>query len=183
MIYVDTIKKEAVCKYELTSHLYTTTVVSVEQTIKGVGLSKTITFRGLQRVTSSKNPDIYVDDTTEFKMECSNTVTSFDDIPFGSIIKLSLKVIIKETYNTDGELIQTLEVSRPMHVQILKYGYDEYFKPYIKGLPSIDTDSHVTVYEQYRALGYEYDKMCKIQQERLDKLERKRLKNKQQGVI
>ncbi len=54
MIYVDTIKKEAVCKYELTSHLYTTTVVSVEQTIKGVGLSKTITFRGLQRVTSAK---------------------------------------------------------------------------------------------------------------------------------
>ena len=129
MIYVDTIKKEAVCKYELTSHLYTTTVVSVEQTIKGVGLSKTITFRGLQRVTSSKNPDIYVDDTTEFKMECANTVTSFDDIPFGSIIKLSLKVIIKETYSANRELIQTLEVSRPMHVQILKYGYDEYFKP------------------------------------------------------
>lgn len=179
MIDMDKIKQDStrVCKYEIESHLYRTKIESVEISSNGFGLIKVVRFRGLYRLQRGEIIETYVDEDSLVQCEFSETLKTFDNVPFHSIVELSLKITVEEIVDETGNIRTILKLTRPKHLKIIYNSHGDTCAQYIRSLPPVDLRSDVTVYEQYRALGYVYDEMCGMQKDRLDKLEEVRLKN------
>ena len=179
MINLDKIKKDAtsVCKYEIRSHLYRTVIENVEVKANSYGLINVVTYRGLHRLRCCEVVTTYVDDDTTFQCEYATSVTTFNDVPFGSEVQLSLLLVVEETTDDDGDVSFKFKATRPKHLIVTCVSDGETYRPYIKNLPRVDLHSEVDVFEQYLELGYDYDRMCDMQQEQLSKAEYRRLIN------
>ena len=179
MINLEKIKKDAtsVHTYEITSHTYRTTIESVEVVNNSYGLVNRVTFRGLHRQWGGKTIETYVDDDTTFVMEYAIATETFNDIPFGSTIEVCLRLTIQEKIQND-KVNSEFKVTHPKHVHIISENIEgDRYRPYIKNLPLIDINSDVDAYQQYSELGYDVEKMCRLQQERVEKAEYLRCKN------
>jgi hypothetical protein len=185
MINLDKIKKDAtsVHTYEIRSHVYRTVIENIEVVSNGYGLANRVTFRGLHRQRTIWTEETYVDDDTTFEMEYNITTEAFNDIPFGSTIEVCLRLTIQEKVQNDKVNLE-FKVTHPKHVRIISENTEgDRYRPYIKNLPLIDINSDVDAYQQYLELGYDVEKMCRLQQEGVKKAEHLRLKKMKQKSI
>ena len=148
---------EEVVTYEVREyHKYITTLVDIKELYNGYGYIKVVTFQGLSLYEG--NVEI-IDNLTEFECEYTRTSSTFDGIPFGSVISLYAKP--KLTILSNGH--EELRLSRPKRVKIEDEGDLGEFKPYIK-LPRLDTNSFTPAILQLREKGIEFNSLNEKQQ-------------------
>ena len=98
---------EEVVTYEVREyHKYITTLINIEELYNGYGYIKVVTFQGLSLYEG--NVEI-IDSLTEFECEYTRKSSTFDGIPFGSVLSLYAKP--KLTILSNGH--EELRLNRP----------------------------------------------------------------------